>query len=537
METESRPFSSNLFPNAAQLSQLQNALRENLPLPHAFSHNSILSSAPAELAQYDKTITDLELAVAQLRVMLVAVSQERTAFRAYVDGCRSASALIRRLPAEMLLEIISYLSARFDSDIWDPPSARARLLNADVLHFSQVCSYWRGIAVGASGVWSTIVVLPRHLEWSRETVQSFVSLFLDRSGVSPLSVELSTSKPIGECALALLSAQSHRWLRAKLVMRLPSSLQFMKQIQGNLPILEELHLYGEGWSTAHTLFNQAPRLRSLTCKLPATSIPRGIPWPQLSDFDYLEGRLVDLIRLWGAMPPLPIGVTVSIQLNLRLSRTHEFLPFAGRLQPTTSGFGNLALHLIADDPAISRSVLGEIFKKATFPHMHQLQLYPGVQGASVGWPHNDFVHLSSRSMFLVNLTVLIFDSVIISDTQLAEVLSILPALETLSVSDCERAHTVGESEFAVVTNNLLRLLVWRQGPTCLVPVLRSVRMSSLLRFDEHIFLDFLVSRLNHGGTFRYCLSPVPGHERQFCSDVVSQLKQCVRRGVLHYDFI
>ncbi|KAJ7182248.1 hypothetical protein C8R43DRAFT_1100787 [Mycena crocata] len=168
-----------------------------------------------------------------------------------------------------------------------------------------------------------------------------------------------------------------------------------------------------------------PRLRILICNLYAMNLP----WTQLTDFEYLG---VDLFALWDAMPPFAIRATVDLQIQLRLSQRNEILPFTGKLHPITYDFGALVLHLVADDSDITRSVLGEIFQNATFSHMHELHLYPGVKGASVGWPHNDFIDLSSRSMFPANLTFLVFQSVIISDTQLCE---ILPALERFTIQN------------------------------------------------------------------------------------------------------
>ncbi|KAJ7457784.1 hypothetical protein FB451DRAFT_1274195 [Mycena latifolia] len=506
-----------LHPTATQISQLRRILRSN-HIPLETSHfRAIISSSSAELARHD-------MEVARFQAALVRAVSERTIAQAYVEGCHSMFAPIRRLPAELLVEIFFYFLPPFPAFPSSEKKALDLLRNVDILHLAHVCSYWRVIAMGTTALWSSIVIR-NDLDCTPHKIRNTISLALQRSGASPLTIQLVhavDAKPIAQCALEQLGQHSHRW--RNICLSLPSStLEIFREVKGNLPLLERIYIYGIAGRELD-LFVSAPKLEAIICALPAEEIPSALPWGQLKTFEYLDGFPEDLPDLWDFLAHLSIGTAVSLDLGFETSIPLDLVHI-------TSNLASIELHLNCRDPGHSRQVLCDIMKHATFPHMFQLWLYSGVEAPPPDWPHQEFLSLASRSSFCTNLTRLKFNVVSIPEIELLEVLSVLRALESLTIVEDDSGSSAGP---ALISNNFLRRLIYTTEPVCLVPALGSVVFGTFLQFDEHAYLDFVVSRLRPTRRFRSDILWLPGHQRELCADVMTKLEQLVYQRELRF---
>ncbi|KAJ7460315.1 hypothetical protein FB451DRAFT_1563383 [Mycena latifolia] len=452
------PFST-LLPSTTQVSQLREVLRSScIPLETSHFRSAIASSA-AELARYDAEIERLE--AAKLQEALAQTVSERAFFQGYALGCRSLFSPIRRLPAEVLVEIFLYFVPPFPA-FPTKETALDLLRNVDVLHSAQVCYYWRIVAMGTTALWSSIVVHDK-VDCSAEQIQSLISLALQRSGKSPLAIELvgaaDGSTPIARCALELLGQHSRRWRDVRLLLP-PPFVQILRGVKSNLPLLEHIHLYGSAGRELD-LFEVAPQLRTLTCGMSAREIPSALPWGQLTTFEYFYGIPEDLPNLWAALTRLSIGTEALLDFEFEAS-----VPLA--LVPITTNLDSVEMHFTCPDPGLSRQVLSEIMKHVTFPHLFELCLFSGFGAPPPDWPHQEFLSLASRSSFPTNLTILQLNMIKIPEVELLEVLSVLRVLEKLTIFDDDSGSGAGP---ALISNDLLRHLVYTPETTCLIPAL------------------------------------------------------------------
>ncbi|KAJ7460314.1 hypothetical protein FB451DRAFT_1270969 [Mycena latifolia] len=435
---------------------------------------------------------------------------------AYVEGCISSLPPIYLLPAELLINIFFHLCPPFPGS----PSQSAaldRLRNADILHSAQVCSYWHGIAMGTTALWSTIVV-ESHVGCTPDQTRNFVGLSLQRSGTSPLTIMVGGEPD--PTVLELLGQHSRRWRNVCLSLP-PSSVHILRGVKDNLPLLQHLYIYGTAGRDLD-LFATAPKLEAISCELPAEELPSALPWVQLKTFEYVYGIPEDLPDLWHTMTRLSIGTEVNLDLEFEVSVPLDLIQI-------TSNVASLSLHFTCPDPGDSAQVFSEIMKHITFPHMFELCLFSGIGAPDLAWPHHEFLSFASRSSFSTNLTALQLNVVKIPEIELLEVLSVLRALERLTLVDDD-----GEAGPTLISSELLRRLIYTPEPGCLVPALKSLVLGTLLHFDEHTYLEFIVSRLSPSRRFRSDLLWLPGHERELCAEVCAKLEQFVRRRELWF---
>ncbi|KAJ7288875.1 hypothetical protein C8J57DRAFT_1047079 [Mycena rebaudengoi] len=171
--------------------------------PAETSHfQSVLASSPATLAEYD-------VEIGRLQSLLKKAISDRATLHAYTEGCRSVLSPIRRLPAELLVEI--FATALDESDgltarTTTPQQEIRRLSNEDLLRLSQVSFWWRGIAVGTPMLWSTITINMRQWKkyWGREfpidVALGLISLSLERGGNFPLKIAVLGEPSSPTCA-------------------------------------------------------------------------------------------------------------------------------------------------------------------------------------------------------------------------------------------------------------------------------------------------------------------------------------------------
>jgi hypothetical protein len=111
----------------------------------------------------------------------------------------------------------------------------------------------------------------------------------------------------------------------------------------------------------------------------------------------------------------------------------------------------------------------------------------------------------------------------------------LPLLQDLIISDHRVVDGQGE-ELVLVTNSLLQRLTWTPDPACLVPDLFFLQCHSLLKFDDPVHRDFVLSRLKPGrnseGPFQVELCWYPEYYRELDPVVVAQFRGLQTQGEL-----
>ncbi|KAJ6556850.1 hypothetical protein DFH09DRAFT_1489404 [Mycena vulgaris] len=448
-----------------------------------------------EITRYD---TDIET----LQELLTSASSQRAALQEYSDGCRSVFAPVRRLPTEILAEILSACAPEpilfFGSSPGEPPTNNfERLAQMHLVTLSQVCSSWRTSVMGPPSLWATI---DGDLSWREGSPAAFsakithlMSLSLQRSGNYPLTIHLRARGESAGPALKLLAQHSARW-RAVDFHLLPPAFGFLSLAKGNLPLLECLEIGGHHLNRVD-IFEAAPKLREVAMTDSGPCYPQ-IPWNQLRyfTFEYWD----DACDINDALRTLLRCSSDCYSKLYHLNVTDYALPISD-LVPVRSDVSSLQLTMLDDSGAQhSRQALGAILTTLTLPNLRALYLGPASGGAPLHWPRDDFARFAAQSTFRYTLTELhLYYELVITHDDLVECLLETPALLHLYIADV-LSQVPGGANHLLITDRLLQQLTWTSDPACLVPNLNSVSFASFLTFDDHVLLAFVNSRLTPG---------------------------------------
>ena len=182
---------------------------------------------------------------------------------------------IRDLPPELLGDIFLWTTwwvRKFETDL------DGEILEPNpefILSLSQVCRYWRTIAIATPGMWASIPTLRK---WRSDDPESeaFIYLlrtFIERSGNSPIHItvhitelfnNLEDSDQLQSPCLQLLASQCHRWKTAILHVD-KSIIQRLRELY--TPDLESLNFrcrYAAAWMDVDAYY---PRLHILAPRL------------------------------------------------------------------------------------------------------------------------------------------------------------------------------------------------------------------------------------------------------------------------------
>ncbi|KAJ6556634.1 hypothetical protein DFH09DRAFT_1164863 [Mycena vulgaris] len=392
-----------------------------------------------------------------------------------------------RLPTELLIEIFDLctpLAVDAEeglSDTTTPQEEVERVAKNYLLQLSQVCSRWHSVAMGTPMLWSTIIV--DTTLWGSATVLartllSLVRSSLQRSGCHPLLIHVAFDANY-PYVLAVLSHHSARWRYVR-IWHEQTHFPFMDVIKGNLPLLERVEIchQTEDW-TDSGLFKVAPRLTYVEIIGWAGALPV-FPWNQLKKFKYRSIEPDDLADT------LALLQRFSARTRCELSVSISDLVHADDLPPIVSNVAALNIdftaNLVEEDPI---NILGAVLDSLTLPCLTELGLTTTLEEPWIHWYQHQFLSFASRSALHASLTALDIGA-IIHDVELLQCLAVLPLLEQLIVSDCQ------DELHAVLTDGLLRPLA--RTPD-LVPRLNFFSMTSLLRFSDEAYWEFVNSRL------------------------------------------
>jgi hypothetical protein len=269
-------------------------------------------------------------------------------------------------------------------------------------------------------------------------------------------------------------------------------IQHLSAVKGQLPLLEALTIDGDSLGARgpdlFDLFGDAPRLTSLTFNGTVKRLSTFSDMSQLQQFSLQN------------VAPAELGAALSFAN--KLSRSARFvlgydldddgdLPLG--LAPVVVSIKALDIIFTCMGEHIDRpsKLLGEIFDNLTL----DAQVLSLFSDLFVEWPHLQSLAFFSRSSLSHSLKVLEIPNVVITEDVLAQCLGVLPALEKLVVSDQYRYYDIFNH---LITDSLLRRLTWTPDPSCLVPRLNFLVCRTMFNFDDDVFLEFVLSRLEPG---------------------------------------
>ncbi|KAJ7483433.1 hypothetical protein FB451DRAFT_1364363 [Mycena latifolia] len=556
-------FSSFLLPNPEEAKQLRDSLRANYLPRETTRLRATVSCSAIELALYKQHLIALgatqaahfSLSSAQTgqafpSTELVAIDAaikrlqtEHDALSSHSSVCSSALSPIRRLPAEILIQVF-FLRVWASMNQWelnskDYAAEMNRLTRRDLLQLSHVCAHWRAHALGTPAFWRQIDL--DLMFWSSKMLP-LVETALQRSARAPLQVRIGAPEEIvvDRRLLELIVQHCTRWQTATFCMDF-SFFTSLSAAHQNLPLLESVYISGPiddaadpealKASAAVQLFSVAPRLVEFTFAGPAKAL-QSLPWGQLRRFEYLDVYGFEFADALSILPCFPPGLQFELR---RLMFSLEDLNGVDFTHPPfTSRLAALAVEFSAHSP----SALSHVLDQLTLQSLKLLEVASANYRDSLPilWDQPAFQRFCARSGCGTTLTVLYLLHVALLPADLLATVAELPALTELVVAD----HWVDPSglvpEHVLLTDEVFRALAWNATPQQLLPNLRTFGCLTLLNFDEAVYLDFVRSRVvqrrGEGGQFESYVRWQPGATRTLMPEVLSALTRLEDEGLV-----
>ncbi|KAJ6449904.1 hypothetical protein C8R47DRAFT_1230479 [Mycena vitilis] len=461
------------------------------------------------------------------------------ALAAYVHGCRSLCAPIRRLPLELLSDIFEICSVSQEKYAFESLTLKDELerVSKGVLlrlsqvgnlrdgsfgsNFRQVSLHWHTTVMGTPKLWSRIfcdTTLWRDPSADPYTLLSLLESSLTRAKNHPLTIEVVAldGDPCQEAVLSLISLHARRWKTLYISSDFTCS-QYMISAKGNLDCLKVLHVCAE-WNTVD-IFQIAPRLEEFAITGGVEHIPV-LPWAQIRKLICVGQPGTDPIACFLLLRHSPAMTECTLDLNLRKVSVESPWP------PLSSDIRALWLQLdVSNVPAPRSRGLGHAFQSLTLPCLEFLAVMPRREPAAPTgggrvppvWASSDFLGLAKRSSFQTHLTSLQVDAAV-SDEGLLRCLSVLPRLEKLIVREfwgCEPAP---------LTDRFFQSLSSKQSVATVVPGLKALALTSTLRFADIVLLAFVASRLPaQDESFAVYLRWTPRRHRDLSTELLEMI--------------
>ncbi|KAK7062357.1 F-box domain-containing protein [Favolaschia claudopus] len=529
--------------NQTQKQEIRQILRAHSSPPPSIS--STISSLAADLARCDSLISHLQV--------------ERDEIQRQYTDCQSLSAPIRCLPSEILVEIFRICWDSFKSTDIESLSSEdeiLRLARAPLLVLSRVCIRWHTIVLHTPVLWHDVLLdanLWTAQDLSYRTAMELLRATLERSGTHPISISMSMASTLDSWpyvpALALVAKHLHRC--HLLDLQCPySDLPHLPGLAVDLSRLQVLLL--DCWGpvpdaeSGLQLLQNCPQLRIVD----VTAVGTGddiafyalLPWEQLS---YVSVRLsmqqIGSNMLAVALPRVPADSTLRLYFYLSPELTDN--PLRGL--SFESQISKLIIQVSdMDSAAQSATALEYILPTFALPSLENLTILTSESEHStelpLSWPCSQFLSLSERSSFHLHLTALHPFDVAISESDILKALAILPELETFTVCDHPPSSLTGVGEQIAVTDTLLTSLTHNEKSPYLVPKLNTFECESMLRFDDRVYLDFILSRienLDESDTFECTLWWRPGYHRELDSVVSGRIRELCEAKDLTFWFM
>ncbi|RDB30522.1 hypothetical protein Hypma_007278 [Hypsizygus marmoreus] len=225
-------------------------------------------------------------ALIDARRALARLQDESRILQRYIEGQRYLVAPIRRLPPEIVGEIMLQCRPVHDVLISGAPGR-----SSTAVKLGRICRIWRDISLSIPALWSSfnLTQLNAHATMQYEPVQEQIAeslhLHLTRSRGAPLNIKIKLySMPSGSGIMGhilnQLVSHSTQWCDLRLVAP-HSALSFLGPAKGFFPMLEYIHLTSDAYHSLPTLL-EAPRLHTVTlldCGFVRSQ--NKLPWTQI----------------------------------------------------------------------------------------------------------------------------------------------------------------------------------------------------------------------------------------------------------------
>ncbi|KAK7053927.1 F-box domain-containing protein [Favolaschia claudopus] len=530
--------------NQTQKQEITQILRAHSSPPPAIS--STISALAADLARCDSLISHLQVERDEIQ-------------RQYID-CQSLSAPIRCLPSEILVEIFRICWDSFKSTEVESSSSENeifRLARGPLLVLSQVCIRWHTIVFQTPVLWHDVLLdatLWTGQDLSHRTAMELLQAILERSGTHPITISMSM-------------ASLNRWPYVPALALVAKHLQRCRVLNLECPYSDLVHMPGPAadlsclqalalacWGPAPDtesglqLLQTCPQLRSVDIAAFGTSEDIAsyalLPWEQLSHVALRLSMLpigLTMNMLAVALPRAPTNSALHLdfyfsQLEESTGNPCHGFSFETRISELIIEVSNV------DSAAQSATALEYILPTFALPRLKTLTILTSEDSTEfpLSWPGPQFLSLSERSSFHLHLTALHLFDVVISDAEILEALAILPQLKAFTVCDHPTSSLTGASDQIAVTDNLLTALTYNEKSPYLVPKLNAFECESMLRFDDSVYLDFMLSRmenLDESDTFECRLWWKPGYYRELDPIVFRRIRELCAAKDLTFSFM
>ncbi|KAJ7440647.1 hypothetical protein B0H11DRAFT_1917990 [Mycena galericulata] len=397
---------------------------------------------------------------------------------------------VYKLSCEIWIKVFTCCDPLLDDDSywrWNLKDEVERVRKPYLLELSQVCSGWHYIVMHAAELWSNIVVNTTVWKDSRMLLQ-LLETSLARSGDHPLSIDVTCGRRADSCCpvvLRLLGRRAMRWKHFRLDCWGPSSFNvILTEARGEFPLLQTLDVdyCGEEWMQCSVFAVAAPLLHTVAIR---GCIP-SLPWKQLRHLDITSEDPLNSLSL---LPQLPSGASARVCLYWKDKDTLLWKEGDTPIHSITSHISALTLLFDYDPP---NAFLVQVLRFLALPDLTSFALRSGEHEAVeeddsslLPWTVPDYLCFAGLHNGLTALDI----QVELTDVQILEGLHFLPVLEHFALSDCS------DGKHTCITDEFLEGLVWTSHPTCLVPRLTSISLTSLLAFNPTPCERFVESRL------------------------------------------
>ena len=462
---------------------------------------NLLSQPLSELSRLDTEIDRLQAIIDDLY-------EQRDKVKKFVDAHRALLSPARRLPPEIVGEIF----VRCLPTTHNP----AKSTTEAPLLLGRICSVWRNISLFTPRLWSSMhLVVPTHYDSAK--INPIIQLrcealkeWLGRSGTLPLSISLTipnngysadiSATPLFESLIQF----SHRWNIIDL--RVPYGLLEPLNVltKDDVPCLEAIKIDDifnwDGGTLPQwhfSIFGTAPRLHRVSFvhfQGDPHNLP--LPWARLTELSIETDQNPSSLNSCEALATLkqcPNLQSCTLDIRPSIPRNITATPELVKL---------LALHTFR--LRVYPENLDDL--TAVFDHLFT----PSLIGLAVTvFINYDFIsspaqHVPFRSLLTRSscpLESLTLSQNPISPEALIECLHLVPALTTLFVTDCISMwppphNGVPETLPPILNNELLRVLTPTnpESSDCLVPHLKSVKLSQCTAIADEVLIDFIQSR-------------------------------------------
>ncbi|ESK91759.1 hypothetical protein Moror_10588 [Moniliophthora roreri MCA 2997] len=409
------------------------------------------------LLDAERDVKTQQAEINRLKAAITTLENKQKGLVKSMERYRSLLAPVHRMPPEILSNIFQYFCE--ESEIPHSSPAPPVLLSA-------ICGRWREIVLTTPCLWSTVTI--RFSKWERdhEALASKVELFMERSQLSLLSLELDFSdveqgiQPFLP-AIQNLVEHSIRWRRVTFRV-VPSMISHsvLAPIHGRLPRLEHVHLSSASWRVHQAdnspwdaelrLFETCPALRSFEFE-PDLRIRHVLaPYDQITFLKLCDAYSSTAFKFLSSLPNVE---------RLELFRIGgESLASSGTFTGHIVSSNLKHLSITAEEQHDVSSAL----EFTTLPELLSLDIRSVEEEETdesswYMWDEVPFKSFLTRSS--CNITSLSLRCVPISDEQLVNTLLLMPRLSSL----CLQEYRNTQSGYYLLTDEFLTRLAVDHG--------------------------------------------------------------------------